>query len=492
MSFRSQINFLVILLFQSFAINDVLARQPGSIDATFGHGGIVARSIGSPSISKAVAIQSDGKIVQSGWFATRFGLIRYNPNGELDPSFGNNGVVSTNINNWAFINSMMIQDDGGIVAAGFSYDGKQIAAIARYKSNGALDASFGGGTITTASPLVAPSPSVFNLYVDDMAVQPDGKVIIVGQSYYCAVGDDFCDFGAVEDYLTAVRYNQDGSIDTSFGHEGFLVETELHFYGARIAVRNDGKIIITGGTSILQYSPDGSRDTTFGDGGIANAPNTASDVVIQPDGKILISFYAYAENRQAFGIARFDRDGTLDLTFGNDGEVVTAGGGVFGSVSNSLALQADGRIVVAGTGFDQNVDWRYVIRRYDPDGTLDNSYGTDGITRVQVGGQHNEGFAVAVDAAGRAVVAGCAFNDSGWGLIRLNGGDIFSPRRSPFDFDGDGKTDISIFRPSAGEWWYSRSSDNAVKAVQFGTSTDIITPGDFTGDGKADVAFFRP
>ena len=68
------------------------------------------------------------------------------------------------------------------------------------------------------------------------------------------------------------------------------------------------------------------------------------------------------------------------------------------------------------------------------------------------------------------------------------------PRRSftIFDFDGDGKTDISIFRPSVGEWWYSRSSDGDVKAGQFGTSTDIITSGDFTGDGKADWAFFRP
>jgi hypothetical protein len=126
------------------------------------------------------------------------------------------------------------------------------------------------------------------------------------------------------------------------------------------------------------------------------------------------------------------------------------------------------------------------------------SGGTFTITKSVIagGGGHSTGGTFTLDGTIGQAVAGTTSTGAPFTMISgfwEGGGATISTRRSPFDFDGDGKTDIGIFRPlAASEWWINRSGNGQTFALQFGASTDKITPADYTGDGKADIAFFRP
>jgi hypothetical protein len=114
---------------------------------------------------------------------------------------------------------------------------------------------------------------------------------------------------------------------------------------------------------------------------------------------------------------------------------------------------------------------------------------------ISSGGGASSGGAFSLVSTVGEPLAGTVSNGASFNLTSgfWGGGSVsVTARRAPFDFDGDNKTDVSIYRPNSGEWWYFRSSDNQTRAAQFGTLSDIITPGDFTGDGKTDIAFFRP
>ena len=171
--------------------------------------------------------------------------------------------------------------------------------------------------------------------------------------------------------------------------------------------------------------------------------------------------------------------------FDGDG-IVTTPISVTVDIGTAPAIQPDGKIVVAGaTVLGTEIDFAAV--RYNTNGALDDTFGIGGKAVADVENSGDIPWAVVVDSSGRAVLAGEA--DGLFGIVRF-AGDI-APRKAPFDFDADGKTDVSIFRPGAGEWWISKSSGGNF-ATQFGAGTDKLAPADFTGDGKTDIAFFRP
>lgn len=278
----------------------------GTLDTTFGTGGKVITDLsnqwGSVDEARAVVLQPDGKIVVGGTAAeVEFGLARYLPNGQLDPSFGNAGKINQHMVGRANLRGLAIQADGSIVAVGESgpccywetfINPEQLAA-ARFTSSGALDTSFGDGGILYENPGAVGPP--FMAVGTSVAILPGGKVLIGG-----AVS------GPISGDLVVTRRNPDGTPDMTFGTNGItVVEAGENDRRAAMTVQSDGRIVIAGADvapggpasdfESARLNPDGSLDTTYGNGGTLRTDFTGGSdqavaVAIQPtNGRILLA-----------------------------------------------------------------------------------------------------------------------------------------------------------------------------------------------------------
>jgi len=316
----------------------------GALDPTFGTGGLVATDIGPSGQAFAAALQTDGKIVAAGevapaGYCCQFALARYNANGSLDPAFGTGGVVTTSFGGLTQAFAVAIQDDGKIVVAGSTYSPSiGDVALARYNSNGSLDPTFGtGGQVTT--DLGGTDGA------NDVVIRPDGRILVVGGG---GPGHDFA----------LVLSAPDGTLDSSFGTGG-KVTTDFGGQDTAHAVRlqTDGKIVVVGTGAerfaLARYGANGSLDPTFGgDGRVAiqftgDNIESAEGIAIQADGKIVAAGWAFSSFTQGFALARFEADGSPDVSFGNLGRVFTAFAGGDAAV-RAVALQTDGKIVAGG------------------------------------------------------------------------------------------------------------------------------------------------
>src|SRR6266540_2032037 len=313
--------------------------------------------------------------------------------GTLDVSFGTGGKVTTDFGGPDLARAIAVQPDGKIVAAGVAFiTGGGDFALARYNRDGTLDASFGtGGTVTT--DFVAGSlDQAFSV-----AVQPDGKIVAVG----LAVINGFSDFALA-------RYNRDGTLDASFGADG-RVTTD--FAGASqafsVAVQEDGKIVAAGQVSLggdvdfalARYNRDGTLDASFGVGGrvttdFGRSSDAALSLALQPNGKIVAAGTTLISGGFDFALARYNGDGTLDASFGTLGTVTTDFAGA-GDVAFSVALQPNGKIVAAGRAFISG-GFDFALARYTSDGWLDASFGTGGTVTTDFAGAGDQAFSVAV------------------------------------------------------------------------------------------------
>ena len=271
-------------------------------------------------------------------------------------------------------------------------------------SPGDLDPTFGeGGKVTT--DFFGESDGV-----SDIALQPNGKIVAVG-----VAGGDFA----------LARYNRDGSLDTTFG-DGGKVTTD--FFGERdearaLAIQPNGKIVVVGFArsndspdfALARYNRDGSLDESFGHSGKVTTDffgefDEAFDVALLPNGKIVVVGAARGSNTASvdFALARYNRDGSLDTTFGDDGKVTT----VFSSGEDTafaVALQHGGKIVVAGVTNSGGPDTDFALARYNRDGSLDESFGHGGKVTTDFLGSADFAFAVTLQPDGKIVVAGTAF-----------------------------------------------------------------------------------
>jgi len=355
----------IVCLFMSFAT--LVLAAPGELDPILG---VVTYNGKNNSEDWAikVALQKDGKFVVVGTTYNGFNLdiliLRYNKNGTLDSTFGIGGVVTYNGNYHDEGQGLAIQPDGKIVVLGDTMDlpywnvNWDIILI-RLNSNGTLDNTFGiGGTVTYNGPSngVDWIPENGN----SLALQPDGKIVVVGSSLNWINWD-----------VLVLRFNSNGTLDNTFGTEGAVTynsPANSDDFGNGVALQGDGKVVVVGemfswssywDALLLRYNSNGTLDTTFGTGGAVtyNGPSNDDDyaygVALQKDGKIVVvggSYYSWTSLGDAL-VLRYNSNGTLDTNFGTGG-VVTYNGPTNGDdCAAGLVLQKN-RIIVVGCTYN--------------------------------------------------------------------------------------------------------------------------------------------
>lgn len=322
----------------------------GSLDATFGNGGIVITSVFDARVT-GVALQEDGKIVVAGSsavsFASRFVVARYYPDGSQDDTFGAGGIVTQRIGRFSQINDVAVQSDGKIVVAGEADNEKTretdaVATLARFETHGSLDFEFGSGGVS--------QPNTFGVFqivtFKGIALQTDEKIVAAG---VCGI-DNFC----------VSRYNSDGSFDNTFNGNGLVVP---HFDSSSsvakaVLIQPDGKIVAAGQlenpsccavSALARFNKDGSLDTGFGPNGDGKVmvfeftPLRVESLALKPNGKIVIvGRSVFHEFHSAMTLARYSSDGFIE-------DLVTTSIGEH-SGATAVAVQPDGRVVVGGFG----------------------------------------------------------------------------------------------------------------------------------------------
>ena len=396
----------------------------GELDPAFGSGGKVVTNISRSELGTAIAIQPDGCVVVAVSYGGGeghggdVGVARYLPTGERDMQFGFAGFNGLDFFGGDDIaHAVAIQADGKIVGGGEVYNPTTNSVdfgLCRFNPNGGRDSSFGNGE---------PVATDFFGLADralGVAIQADGKIVVVGLANNVAERR-YTDFALA-------RYNADGSLDSSFGSGGRVVNDIFGTPEAAYAVKLQpgGKILAAGfaqgffnGFALVRFNADGSPDTSFGYKGAATGIGMifgcAYALDLQPDGKIILAGFASMPIKEAeFALVRVDADGDLDETFGSQGLVQTdfLGGS---DVAFGVAVQPDGMILAAGYAEqpDGGRTSDFALARYDVNGSLDVSFGSGGKVTTDFFGDEDRAYSMALTAGGGIVLAGYANGAAG-------------------------------------------------------------------------------
>ncbi|MEI8132903.1 MAG: hypothetical protein WCG34_10750, partial [Leptolinea sp.] len=401
----------VITVVQS--ATNVLAST-GSLDPAFGVNGVVSTRFNEmPSSAGDAILQADGKIIVLGnvkLLDEQSGKIiaRYNSNGTVDTSFGVNGIVRIDVA--SFIGSKIaLQPGGKLIVAGKS---GEAFAVVRYSSDGTLDTSFG----TNGMGIFDFGGNDVHQALSDVAIQLDGKIVIVG--------DNGASFSTRVD-LIFVRFNSNGTED--IGNVIYFPNSHDN-YGKGVLIQPDGKIILAGLITdddgrgpllaLARINPDGSLDTsTFGTDGEVTIPfydfdNSHSALGLQADGKIVLTGTVFNNGGidGNLAVARFNSNGSLDASFGETGIVITD----FGADEsiNDLAIQPGGKIILGGEtrSLDPNdtAPSDFLLARYNSDGSLDTSFGTNGKLITDFGNNTESASSIVIQPDSKVVVVGAS------------------------------------------------------------------------------------
>lgn len=397
---------LVSIYLISFSAKAQLYR---GLDPSFGNNGAVlgfsADIHGTGYINNIISLPN-GKIITSG-------VWRFNSNGARDSSFGLNGSTT-----YAYNQKILLQPDGKIIAAGrYAYHNNSIidtAGAYRYLPNGTLDNNFANNSWLIAS----------NLSLEDALLLADGKIMLLG--YY---GGD--------QEIALRRYLPNGTIDSSFGINGlaqhFLTNTYYQAMPVAMAETPDHRIVV--GLTVyntmaaMRFLPDGNIDSSFGDNGIASIPYTpCTAIAVQPDGKVLLAGYEDLANPGVpFVLARFNTDGSLDASFGNNGLVLHQWPDGGENKCRAMKLQPDGKIILAGRTWNTaKGKYDFVLLRYLSDGSPDTAFGDNGLLLTSIRNNKDDIYAIDLQADGKIVATGSTQRDgnslavSDWVIARYN------------------------------------------------------------------------
>ena len=379
--------FKILIVFVSFfTTKQNIYAQAGTLDPTFGDDGIII--VNANRGANYSIIQPDGKIIlMSSYFGVN--LDRLNADGTYDESFGINGHANFNFNGKMYgslNNTMALLNDGKIVcAARYFPGGNTNVGILRINANGTLDSSFGRNgldslnidKINTATGIV---------------VQPDGKIVVSGDVQKNEYN---------EQRTFLCRYMPDGGLDPTFGETGIVVSQYVNATTSNsLIIRTDGKIIRGSNYNLYGDHPaymlegfntDGSKDESFGDNGVAKYyfgsgqsgvwNNGMYSMVLQPDGKIVCTGVSGQDEDIFMAVCRFNNDGSVDESFGDNGGTITPYKNFNSIYSLSIDVQSDGKIITCGNalGISDN-DSPLLLCRYSENGQLDPNFGENGIS----------------------------------------------------------------------------------------------------------------
>jgi uncharacterized delta-60 repeat protein len=412
----------LILTICATSDNRTLAQINNGLDPTFGVGGTV--TTGLTGIASAVIVQPDGKILSIGSTVAAgvysYAVIRHNNDGSLDTGFGVFGRVIVNYSTgYAYGRAIALQSDGKIILAGEAQPligGGGNIGLMRLNSDGSLDSTFGnnGKVLTTALGSQSRTAGV--------VILPDSKILVAGTAISGTTGNDFALVRFNSNGTLDSSFGNNGAITTHLIGPNDVA--------SGVALQTDGRIVVAGSIvvpgegdlALVRYTPDGDLDLSFGVGGkviISNVP--ASGVNLQVDGKIVVAGTTRTATINDFAVARFMSDGNLDTSFGGDGIVNTDFYGQ-GDYANAVSIQNDGKIVAAGVSYNGTI-FVMAVARYNSDGNLDLTFNGDGRLTIDFLGRGSRGTGTAIQPDGKIVVGGNAnvpgSSDGAFALARL-------------------------------------------------------------------------
>jgi uncharacterized delta-60 repeat protein len=502
----------------------------GQLDSTFGNGGEVAVHVGAgPDEARGVVVQADGKIVVVGSAVqsdTDFALLRLNPDGGRDTTFGNGGVVTTNFGGIDTATSVALQSDGKLVAAGSATYGRfTFFALARYNTDGSLDTSFGAGTGSLGpAGTVTTSVGAITDVANALTIQPNGKIVLAGRADRTESDSSGVDFALV-------RYDADGTPDANFGINGQVVTRIGSGASAAAAVgfTANGKLVAAGtaggqlaltryladlrpvaqdNTATINNQPDFSIavlandfDPDLGDvlrikslstatlnGGplTTDGTNVHWTIPAGTTGKFSFTYVAtdgWLDSNTAtvtFNVSATGfRAGDQDISFAGTGFLSTA----FSSpsaIANAVALQSNGMIVAAGSAVGVGGDQNFALARYNPDGTPDPRFGTSGELTFDFAGGDDVVNALVILPNGQMLVGGYATfaGHKDFALARINANGTLDTTFGPTGSGGKVLLDFA-------------GGDNAIQGLAVDALGRIVVAGYATISGQRDFALAR-
>lgn len=311
-------------------------------------------------------------------------------------------------------------------------------------------------TVRTGPGTVQVDPSTGGDQTWSIILQPDGKILVGGESFQTAIG--YPGSPGDESYgtrgsFTSVRLNSDGSLDSSFSQDGIALvpasldpEDEAYYV---MAVQADGKVLSAqqglGGLKVERFNVDGTLDTTFGKGGAAGL-----DVPINADGMAIYatadgSVYVSARGTSQAVVFKLDSSGAPAEDFGADGALVLNPTGYYGTGNIATVVQPDGSVLlgswlyVGSDGPHDPGDPVYAVQRLAADGNLDTAFGVDGVVYFDTALGLDYRAAMTVQADGKIIIAGESNDSTAFNVLRLNADGSFDT-----SFSGDGKLTLQV------------------------------------------------